>query len=225
MIAEGDYMGCLAEATTTYAQTGNPQMEIRVWIDETTARTVYLPLTDAARSSWVDATLEFLGFNGKFDEPAFGEKFYEMGGLPLRCVHDTYNGKLKEKWDVNRGGKQNEPAPRDVVARLNADWKSKRGGGPKPAGAPPTRSPAPAARPASSSAPPARSGPPPAKSEPEAKPFGKDEAWEAWEAEYARDGKPVDTELWHKRVAEFGKEETFGEVQWRKVAELAGVPF
>lgn len=218
MMNEGDYQGCIETAAVTTARTGTPQMEIGVWVDEQNRRTVYMPLTDTARSTWVDATLEFLGFNGNFADPVFDAKFYEPGELPLRCKHDAYNDKPNEKWEINRGGRTNTPAGRDIVARLNADWKARHGGA-KPGGPPPAKPSTPPVR----SAPPARSNPPPAKTEP--KTFGKDEAWAAWEEEYAKSGKPVDTELWHLHVAEFGKEETFGETEWRKVAELAGVPF
>lgn len=216
MYDEGDYYGTLGKACGTEASTGTPMLELEVWIDNNNSRRVYLPLTDVARAKWVDDTLEFLGFNGDPLAPEFDPKFYEEGSLPLRCRHDEYNGKIREKWDINRGAGSNAPMRPDVAARIKADWKARHGAG-RPA------------QPKTSTPPPARSSPPPSRSAPPpaaAKPFGKDEAWAAWEDCYAAEDKPVNTDRWLETIARFGKpEERFTADDWRKIAEAATTPF
>lgn len=142
----GVYTGRVLTAKVTVARTGNPQMEIECQLtnpdgsDTAVGVKAYLSLTEAARASFVDAKLAEMGFNGDFEAPEFGKEAYEQ--IELTCEHDNYQGKKKEKWSLGRGGAA--PAGRDVLNRLNADWRSKNAPSRPPQGRPTP----PAARPA-----------------------------------------------------------------------------
>lgn len=146
LMQSGVYTGRVLTAKTTVARSGNPQMEIECQLtneDGTETSVIvkaYLSLTENARASFVDAKLAEMGFNGDFEQPQFGKEAYEQ--IELTCEHDTYQGKTKEKWSLGRGGAA--PAGRDVLNRLNADWRSKNAPSRPPQGRP---TPPPASRP------------------------------------------------------------------------------
>lgn len=197
----GLHHGVLTGQSVTEAKSGNLQVELQFSIYEGVDRTVFLPLTDKARESFVDAQLLDLGFNGNFEDPKFREDLY-TDGIDLWLKYETYENKEREKWGISSGG-GGTPAPADKLKRLNAQWKAKNGAPPKPAGRPGAPAPKPAAP----------SGPPPKKE----KPFGKDEAWEAAEKGFAP--AVPDTDQWQAAIDEQGDdEEKFGETEWRAVA-------
>lgn len=200
---EGEFQVCVEAVRVTQAKSGNLQTEIEFFVDENTKRTAYLSLTDAARTSWVDAALEKLGFNGDFGAPTISEEYYQDYCLTAYCSHDEYKGRPQEKWSLG-GGKSNEPAPDDAIRRLNASWKAKhKGPAAKPAGAP--KPPPPSAK---------KPTAPPAK---KAKPFGRDEAWEAISELHEKKGAEVDVDTWQSVIDGIGDESTFGEEEWRRV--------
>lgn len=214
MIKEGNYDACVEKILVTTAQSGNPQMEIVVFIDENTRKTIYMPLTEKAMASFVAETLESVGFNGDFGAPAFDPKFYADYCLPVWCKHETYQDKPVERWNISRGGSRNPEAGGDIISRLNAKYRALAGSKPqtKPTGAPP--------------APPPRSGPPPAAAPAETEDdFNKDRAWETLAEQASKLGKEVDTKEWHAAIKRVGtNEDDFGPAEWRKVVEEY-VPF
>jgi hypothetical protein len=204
----GAHHGVLTEAMVTESKGSKSlQMEMKFSVYEGIDKTVFLSLTDSAREAFVDETLRSLGFNGDFETPKFREDLY-TDGVDLWLKYETYEGKEREKWGISNGG-GGTPAPADKVKRLSAQWKSKNGAPPKPAGRP---TPPPAGKA------PAKSGPPP-KAE---KPFGKDEAWER--AVQGSAPNEVDTAKWQAAIDEIGDEDEFTEADWKTVA-AAFIPF
>lgn len=208
---EGAHKVCVETCAVTVAGTGNPQFEVRFYVDENTRRTAFLSLTDAARASFVDDTLEKLGFNGDFEKPEINEEFYKDYNLDAYCKHEANDkGVVREKWMVG-GGKQNTPADNDLLKKLNASWRAKhKPASAKPGGAPksPPKAPPPAGK---------KAGPPPAEPEEQSEPFGKEQAWEAISEALEAKGKEIDVETWHGVIKSIGKESEFGEEEWRRV--------
>lgn len=125
----GDYYANVKEAVTTTAKNGNPQLAVKVeithiaengqWVDCINAeRTIYLSLTDAAWP-YTKAKLEVMKFNGDFDNPRFASE-----GFSVVMTTETYEGKVREKWEVVWGGVEKEKADTDQIRRLNALWRA-----------------------------------------------------------------------------------------------------
>ena len=150
---EGDYWGVLRQASVGVSKTNKTPQMVMVfsvtheatgegWKEIQQAdRTIYWALTDKALP-YAEEKLRFLGFNGDYGNPQFGEK---SQGCSLRCKHEDYKGNTQERWDLAEwGGAGAEKAGDDVIRLLNAQWKSHNGSQPKPAGKP--KPPAPPAK-------------------------------------------------------------------------------
>lgn len=144
MNAQGSYYGKPTQGVTGAASTGTPQMVVTFnvthiantdgeWesIAPFDVRT-YNFLSDGA---WPhsEKRLKAIGFNGNFDAPAFN-----CDGIALRCEHDTFNNKPKEKWDIDIGGGEVKKADDNTIRSLTAKWKgaAKPSAAPKPPGKP-----------------------------------------------------------------------------------------
>lgn len=144
MKTAGSYYGRPTQGVTGTASTGTPQMVLTFnvthianaegeWdsITPFDARS-YVFLSDGA---WPhsEKRLKAIGFDGNFDSPKFN-----CDGIALRCEHDNYNGKPKEKWDIDTGGGEVKKADDNVIRTLAAKWRSaaKPSSAPKPPGKP-----------------------------------------------------------------------------------------
>jgi hypothetical protein len=86
-------------------------------------RTVWLYLSEAAREFTLDK-LQRLGFNGDFSRPDFGDEM--KSGIEVVCEHDTFDGKLREKWQLKGGGQIEHTAPcADIIRKLNAMYAAR----------------------------------------------------------------------------------------------------
>lgn len=138
----GIYHGTPDTAVTSTAKTGTPQLVITFnlthvadgpsWVELPTGQTadVYLFLSDAAWP-FTEEKLKALGFNGDFADPKFSDQVYAEG-VDLECRHESYQGKVRAKFEM-MGGNKPEPAAADVMRQLNARWKAKTAPAPRPA--------------------------------------------------------------------------------------------
>lgn len=103
------------------------------WVElpQPLSRKVYIYCSDAAWE-FAKAKLESLGFNGKFDE---GIDF-EVTQFEVECKHETYNGKLKEKWEFPRGASEIKPLDKQTAMRMSTLWRAGAAKTPKPKGKP-----------------------------------------------------------------------------------------
>ncbi len=225
-----DYHGRLIGHKVTTSGSGAAQVELdftvshiqrgQDWeaLPQEMAVTVFLSLHENA---WKYSTkkLESLGFNGDFRNPVFGTDA-STEGVGLRATEETYNNKLRTRWDLaNWGG--NEPAGDDVLARLNAKYKAGKPVVAKPAGARPVAPPA--SQTAASPAPVAATG-----NEPES--TGTPDRNSAWNKYLDAAGGKPDLSVWQKLVAQAAKESgrteaAFVEADWQRVGDLIDVPF
>ena len=92
---------------------------------------MFLSLHPNAKA-YTQEKLRILDFNGDFNEPVL-----TTDGVALTCSHETYEGKLRERWELTayQGGDFNpEKTDAETIRTLNAWWSATRGG--KPEGAP-----------------------------------------------------------------------------------------
>ena len=159
----GTYYGALVEAGLNQAKTGTALMELVFEVRHVAAngewvaidpikRTVRCHLSDSAWP-YSEKKLATLGFNGDFANPAFSEK--AKTGVQLICEHETFEGKVREKWSLADwgGGAQERTAPdANVILQLGAKWRASQGqpvGSGTPASAVPAGAPAEAPAPRS----------------------------------------------------------------------------
>lgn len=203
MIPSGTYTGYLKEAVTSKAKTGTPSMALTFYIDTDdqgrVERTVYLYLSDGAWP-YSEEKLEYLGFDGDFANPTFNESV-TTDGVTLLCKHESYEGEVRERWDILRR-RPIERAPDGEVSQLNKRWRSRSGGAPKPAapgkpvGAPPPK--------------PAKPAPPPPK-QPEIVDTAKfidkvtdyDSSWEQYVAVCEASGSEPDSDVFQRLAGEY----------------------
>jgi len=222
MFEPGTYQGTVAEAVTSEK---NGKDQVVLTFDVTAMaengewravpqeqRRIYLFLTDAAWPYTQDR-LAAMGFNGDFDTPQFSKPTQN-----LVCRHETYNGELREKWDLAGGGGGIEKAAPDRIMRLNAKWQSK-------ANSPATTG-APVAPPAPGGAP----APAPAAQSTLAKNVStRDQAWEFMLRDAGGDAAKAGT-YWSQATEAVTKatgkpEAGFGPAEWQQVAEHVDIPF
>jgi hypothetical protein len=120
----GRYQGKIVNQILGENSKGNPELQLVVqptaMYDEKGepcklsfpySRTIYLVLTEATIGTpetpgWVVQTLNALGFNGKSFgelEPGQPDSWSCIGqAVDLRCDHDEYEGKEREKWSIAR---------------------------------------------------------------------------------------------------------------------------
>lgn len=122
MIAAGIYKGRVTDWAITQAQTGNKQLAFKFQItgkvDEAfpdgelipcspDERTIYRAITDKT-FDWVIQDLEHLGYdkNGFVYIDRNHPEAHDFTGaeVTVRCKHDNYEGKTKEKWEFAWGG-------------------------------------------------------------------------------------------------------------------------
>ena len=118
------------------------------WVDVTPfMRHVYVYLSEAAWET-SQKKLESLGFNGLFNNPDFSAETKQ--GVQLTCSHETYEGKVRDKWELaNWGGTEIKRASADIVRQLQAKWKAKaKPAAPAKTAAKPMAKPAPVTAPA-----------------------------------------------------------------------------
>ena len=144
MMNEGTYSGSPTSGTTTTSKQNKPQIAVAFsithiadgageWQDvQPFERKLYISLTDAAWPYSMDR-LKAIGFNGDFDNPNFSPD-----SVALRCFHEEYEGKPKEKWDIITAGAEATKADSNTIRTLSAKWKqaAKPAGAPKPPGKP-----------------------------------------------------------------------------------------
>mgnify|MGYP000270049554 CR=1 FL=1 len=144
---EGTYFARLKtdDVVTSEAKSGNPQVVLKFsvthflegedWVPiQNVERTLYLPLGGKAWE-YTQKKLSKLGFQGDFESPAFVGPAVDTG-VSLDMVHETYQNKEKERWDLSGGGAV-EKASKDVTRQLNSRWRSEVGSGETAAKAPP----------------------------------------------------------------------------------------
>lgn len=131
MMEAGTYYGVPTAGVTGAAGTGTPQMVVTMnithvanergeWtpMENAIDRKVYIFLSDSAWD-YSKPKLEALGFNGDFDNPAF-----TCEGVSMRCDHETYQGKTREKWEIDTGGGEVKKADTNTIRTLQAKWRS-----------------------------------------------------------------------------------------------------
>lgn len=226
MLQEGTYSNCRIVSAVLAESEYGPQIVVDVEVAENTKRQVYLGMGEEAIANgdvpfrdYTKPVLDFLVFNGDFG----AIQFEKTEGLDCYCKHKANkDGELKERWFINTGRFDPEPAGQDVARRFNAKWKAMSGPPSKPAGAPAKPPASPSRSPAQAKGPPAAapkpSGPPPAQ------PWDKDRAWAVWE-NVSNENK-ANAENWHAVIEGFKKpEDEFTADDWKKVAEAADIPF
>jgi hypothetical protein len=131
---DGVYFGKPVSMVSGYSSKDTPQIvaEFTIthiahdgqWVEVQQAnRRVYLYTSDAA---WPNTSkrLEVLGFNGDFNHPDFSDTV-KAEGVSLACKIEEYQGKSREKWDINgSGGGEVKPLPADKARQLSARWKN-----------------------------------------------------------------------------------------------------
>lgn len=93
-------------------------------------RTVFLYITDAAFPHTADK-LDALGWNGDFSKPGLVGNAAQ--GLWVECSHETFQNKLREKWNLPGGGFEHKAPSSDVIRKANALYKARKGAAAKPA--------------------------------------------------------------------------------------------
>ena len=143
MTEAGNYWGTLKGGQTGVAQSGNPKVTLTFTVTHVAAGQewesirdpfgcyVDIALTDNAWP-YSQKKLESLGFNGDFGD---GMAFTETGAK-LVCKHDNYEGRIREKWELDGGFGERQQADANTVRKLNALWKAKNGTPKPPAGKP-----------------------------------------------------------------------------------------
>jgi hypothetical protein len=240
MLEEGTYDNCrLLGAVYTSGEYGE-QVALEIEISEGVKRTVFLSMQETPMDSgiipfseWTVPVLEHLEFKGDFGAPAFGK----TEGISCYCKHKQGEKGTKEKWYVNVPGRgfTPEPAAQDITRRANARYKAMVQGAGKPAGKPTTPpgrgAAAPSKPPASAPSRPAPSRSAPTRSAPAEKPWDKDRAWEYWsevEASGTSKGFKCDPEKFFEAIDGVAKGRDEGDLtsdDWKKVAEVADIPF
>lgn len=212
LMEKGAYANCnLKEWAFPEGKSGHVEIHLKFEIAENTFRTVYLYTTDAAWPFTSDK-LKRLGWNGKTGEAA---EFSDAQGVELYCDHDTYNGTTKEKWNIGGLGMKADAGTdklRTIEARFRNEHRS-----PAPA---PARS-APPARTAT----PQRSAPPPRTQAPVTKPFGKEDAWDAFEKGGVSSPDAFNGAIEATEKARNKTEAEFTADDWQYVCELKDIPF
>lgn len=94
-------------------------------------RKAYIFCSDAAWE-YAKPKLEALGFNGKFDD----EIDFSVTEFEIECKHETYNGKLREKWEFPHGGGKVTPLDKTSAMRMSTLWRAGAAKTPKPKGKP-----------------------------------------------------------------------------------------
>lgn len=85
-------------------------------------RTLFMYMSEGAWP-YTQKDLERLGFNGDFDKPELSQRAHE--GFEVRCAHEEYNGKTREKWSLAReGDREKKPLAKDQARVLAARWKT-----------------------------------------------------------------------------------------------------
>lgn len=116
-----------------FALTHRADNEQWISIGAAESRSIRLFVSDKAYS-YTEAKLVELGFNGDFLNPQFStpEEVYQ-----LVCVHEMYEGKSQEKWDLaGSGGSEGKSVTEETIRDLSARWSSAHAQAPIPASAP-----------------------------------------------------------------------------------------
>lgn len=142
LMAEGTYASHLSGAKTVVSK-GKEVMVVEFKImhvavgdqwqpcPDPPTRSIWMYLTDAAREH-TDKKLVALGFNGDFENPTFAETRPN-----LVCRHETYNGTVRDKWELaDWGGGGGEEIDTATALRLKADWDARHNKPAVPSGMP-----------------------------------------------------------------------------------------
>jgi hypothetical protein len=86
-------------------------------------RTIFMYLSDKAYPYTVDK-LDALGFNGDFGKPALAPE--HMAGIWVTCKHETYDGKLKERFELPGGGIEHKAVTADAIRKINAMYRARK---------------------------------------------------------------------------------------------------
>ena len=159
MFAPGNYGGPIERIGTGESKNGTPYLFIEVNVSFTASggewvavgmaekRTAYLYLSDNAFEN-TEKKLMALGFNGDFNNPMLSPDAHAF--VELECKHETYEGVLREKWNIPGGAFEHSPITGDSVRNLNAKWRAKHAppkAAPRPVAPPKKAAPAAAATP------------------------------------------------------------------------------
>lgn len=102
-------------------------------------RTVFLYLSEKAFQYTADK-LDALGWNGDFASPRLtGEN---EAGIWVECRHEMYEGKTKERFELPGGGIEHKVPSNDILRKINAMYKQRKGSAPRPAPKKPPSAPA-----------------------------------------------------------------------------------
>ncbi len=247
MLEAGNYHGIITNAVANETKKGNDQIVIVFdvthvalegeWslMEAPVERRAYLSLTDGAWP-YTQKKLQALDFNADFLDPRFKPDVYTQG-LDLVCTHDTYEGKVRERWDFDDwGGMELEPGPEDKARRLNAKWRAKSATALSPASRPPSpasapvdvSAPVPVPAPATAAAPPA----PPAPAAPTAlpEPASRIAAWNYLQGALGEKTQDERNEHWRKCVDDVATsigtpEDRFTSENWQAVIANIDIPF
>lgn len=209
----GTYRGQLKEAVCCEAKTGNLQLALKFDVTEhwngsgwggvstPSERTVFLSLTDKAWP-YSSAKLERLNFNGNFEKPEFS---LDPAGVDLVCSEESFNGAMKERWELGGFGVAREQAATDKLKRLNSRWRAT-------ATKKPTAPPAPLTPPTSSSKP--------------VRTSTRDKAWEALCETWSGKSEDEIKGKWFEAIGERSvPEEQFTPEDWGHVEVAVAIPF
>ena len=127
MIKAGTYEGTITGVGLGKSSNkGTPYVYLEVMVateeEGDVTRTVNLYLSGKAKK-YTEDKLQKLGFNFDPSDP----KVTELG-VKVRCKHETYEDKAREKWDLAGGGIEHAEIDQDAVDVLTAGWKDKRKG-------------------------------------------------------------------------------------------------
>lgn len=113
------------EGDITHVQSGTtPEGEI-VW-DNTgrvERRTVFLYLSDAAFQYSADK-LDALGWNGDFQNPVLANDAAQ--GIHVECTQETYEGKLRDRFNLPGKGIDHKPVDANTLRKINAMYRQRK---------------------------------------------------------------------------------------------------
>lgn len=153
MLPPGEYCAEIKEAVLSKnANTGSSQFVITLdithagvdgkWIDSPNPEEAVMYWYFTERSSadtW--KKLAALNFGGDFANPQFNVP----DGFAVKCEHESFNGKTRDKWDLADwgGGGNSAPVDQKTMLDMNARWKAQQlqGTAPPSPTAPPSGAP------------------------------------------------------------------------------------
>lgn len=161
MFNPGPYRGVVLEITPSVSKVAqSPQVAIKVGIQwawdgqawvavDEAERWIYLSMSGRA-ADYTMRKLDAIGFNGDFNNPKASDEAMK-DGVDLECFHETYQGRVREKFEIPIGDFEPTPLEATGIRELNELWRQRKGATatvqpkakPKPPAAPPSAPPIP----------------------------------------------------------------------------------